>query len=137
MESYQISKMTLSYQVSSYLDWMNNCRLQKTLWSLFKNLFLIFFFLFNRRQCRRSGAFVVNFEHISHLALVFLLLTLNRYLPAEILPFNILHDEVLSHFFNKRGVCQKIVICKDMPVIFYNKVKQMISRMLSSLELLS
>ena len=31
-----------------------------------------------RRQWRRSGVFTVNFEHISHLALVFLLLTLNR-----------------------------------------------------------
>ena len=27
---------------------------------------------------RRSGVFIVNFEHISHLVLVFLLLTLNR-----------------------------------------------------------
>ena len=27
---------------------------------------------------RRSGNFIVNFEHISHLVLVFLLLTLNR-----------------------------------------------------------
>ena len=31
-----------------------------------------------RRQCRRSGVFIVNFEHISHLALVFPLLTLSR-----------------------------------------------------------
>ena len=31
-----------------------------------------------RRQWRRSGVFIVNFEHISHLALVFLLLTLNK-----------------------------------------------------------
>ena len=31
-----------------------------------------------RRHWRRSGVFIVNFEHISHLALVFLLLTLNR-----------------------------------------------------------
>ena len=30
---------------------------------------------------RRSGIFVVNFEHISHLVLVFLLLTLNMRLP--------------------------------------------------------
>ena len=30
-----------------------------------------------RRQWYRSGIFIVNFEHISHLALVFLLLTLN------------------------------------------------------------
>ena len=29
------------------------------------------------RQWRRSGVFVVNFEHISHLVLVFMLLTLN------------------------------------------------------------
>ena len=31
----------------------------------------------HRRQWRRSGVFIVNFEHISHLVLVFLLLTLN------------------------------------------------------------
>ena len=31
-----------------------------------------------RRQWRRSGVFIVNFEHISHLVLVFLLLTLSR-----------------------------------------------------------
>ena len=31
-----------------------------------------------RRQWRRSGVFIVNFEHISHLLLVFLLLTLSR-----------------------------------------------------------
>ena len=30
-----------------------------------------------RRHKRRSGVFIVNFEHISHLVLVFLLLTLN------------------------------------------------------------
>ena len=30
-----------------------------------------------RRQWRRSGVFIVNFEHISHLVLVFLLLILN------------------------------------------------------------
>ena len=29
-----------------------------------------------RRQWRRSGVFFVNFEHIPHIALVFLLLTL-------------------------------------------------------------
>ena len=30
-----------------------------------------------RRQWRSSGAFIVNFEHVSHLVLVFPLLTLN------------------------------------------------------------
>ena len=31
-----------------------------------------------RRHCRRSGVFIVNFEHISHIVLVFPLLTLNK-----------------------------------------------------------
>ena len=31
-----------------------------------------------RRQWHRSGVFIVNFEHISHLVLVFLLLTLSK-----------------------------------------------------------
>ena len=31
-----------------------------------------------RRYCHRSGIFIANFEHTSHLALVFLLLILNR-----------------------------------------------------------
>ena len=35
-----------------------------------------------RRQWRRFGDFIVNFEHISHLALAFLLLTLNMQLPS-------------------------------------------------------
>ena len=35
-----------------------------------------------QRHWRRSGVFIVNFEHISHLVLVFLLLTFNRKLSA-------------------------------------------------------
>ena len=35
-----------------------------------------------RRQWCRSGVFIVNFEHISHLALVFLLLNLGREMPT-------------------------------------------------------
>ena len=38
-----------------------------------------------RRQSRRSGVFIVNFEHISHFVLVFLLLTLNMQLTAGLL----------------------------------------------------
>ena len=34
------------------------------------------------RQWRHSGVFIVNFEHVSHLVLVFLLLTLSRQMPA-------------------------------------------------------
>ena len=30
-----------------------------------------------RDHCRRSGIFIVNFEHVLHLVVVFLLLTLN------------------------------------------------------------
>ena len=32
----------------------------------------------NERQWSRVGVFIANFEHISHLFLVFLLLTLNK-----------------------------------------------------------
>ena len=37
-----------------------------------------------QRHWRCSGVFIVNFEYISHLALVFLLLTLRRQMPAGI-----------------------------------------------------
>ena len=36
----------------------------------------------SQRRWRRSGIFIVNFEHILHLVLVFLLFTLNMWLPA-------------------------------------------------------
>ena len=36
-----------------------------------------------RCQWRRSDVFIVNFEHISHLLLVFLLLTLSRKMPTD------------------------------------------------------
>ena len=36
------------------------------------------------RQWRHSGVFIVNFEHISYLVLVFLLLTLSKLMPPEI-----------------------------------------------------
>ena len=35
-----------------------------------------------RRYWRRSGVIIVNFEHIPDLALMFLLSTLSRYMPA-------------------------------------------------------
>ena len=40
-----------------------------------------------RRYWRRSGVFVVKFKPISHLVLVFLLLTLNRYMPTGMTTF--------------------------------------------------
>ena len=39
-----------------------------------------------RRQRRRSGIFTVNFEHILHLFLVFVLLYLNKYMLAGYIP---------------------------------------------------
>ena len=43
-----------------------------------------------RRQWRRPGVFIVNFEYISHLVLVFLFLTLNRLMPVGMFKVNIL-----------------------------------------------
>ena len=40
------------------------------------------------RHRRRSGVFIVNFEHILHFFLVFLLLTLNKWILAEIVVFS-------------------------------------------------
>ena len=37
------------------------------------------------RQWRRCGVFIVNFDHISHLVLVFLLLTLSRWMSAGLI----------------------------------------------------
>ena len=39
-----------------------------------------------QRQWLCSGVFIVKFEHISHLVLVLLLLTLNRQMPTGLLP---------------------------------------------------
>ena len=39
-------------------------------------------FKVNKEDRRRSGIFIVNFEHISHFVLVFLLLALSRQMPA-------------------------------------------------------
>ena len=38
-----------------------------------------------RHQWRHSGVFIVNFEHIPHIVLVFPLLTLNKQMPAELI----------------------------------------------------
>ena len=43
----------------------------------FSLVLLINMLLIKKHVTRRSGVFIVDFEHISHLVLVFLLLTLN------------------------------------------------------------
>ena len=45
--------------------------------------------LYTILRWRRPGIFIVNFEHISHFALLFLLLTLSRQMPAG----NMIHYE--------------------------------------------
>ena len=54
-----------------------------------------------RPHWRRSGVFIVNFEHISHLVLVFLLLTLNMQIPTE-LNWNSLKNDYFSKLAKNR-----------------------------------
>ena len=60
-----------------------------------------------RRHWCRSGVFIVNFEHISHLVQVFLLLTLNKYLPAGWSTCKYVVSDVLSNLKFKRYVAIK------------------------------
>ena len=60
----------------------------------------------NSKDWRRSGIFNVNFEHILHLVLVFLLLTLSKQMPAgrsiyindKILSFSRYYEIILIFF---------------------------------------
>ena len=65
-----------------------------------------------RCQCHRSGVLIVNFEHIPHLVLVLLLLTLNKYLPAglEIVKYYL-------HYQEKYGVHGLCVFCQKYSVV--------------------
>ena len=64
------------YLVGIYLLKVNN-RNTRTWWEICSKLTTP-----ERRHWRRSGVFIVNFEHISHLVLLFLLLTLSTELPT-------------------------------------------------------
>ena len=56
------------------------------------------------RHWRRFGVFIVNFEHISHLFLGFLLLTLRRKLPIGYLYLNDSFARVyLKKWWNKKN----------------------------------
>ena len=48
------------------------------------------------RYWRRSGVFIVSFEHISHLVLVFLLLTLNMQMPTGLFSFGEVFNDHLK-----------------------------------------
>ena len=79
---YCLFSLSLSPWLHALFDYQ--CQIKSTkcfsrcIW--FNNRFrglLLEHVLLQRRQWRRSGVFIVNFEHISHLVLVFVLLTLN------------------------------------------------------------
>ena len=57
-----------------------------------------------RRQCRRSGVFIVNFEHISKFVQVFLLLTLNGPKPIRLLLLLAFMNIEKSHHFYRNGL---------------------------------
>ena len=70
-------------------------------------------------EWRRSGIFIVNFEHISHLVLLFLLLTLTRQMPAGIR----LSGLLLTQFWTSFKIVSivppgKLWIFKDYPSSF-------------------
>ena len=62
-------------------------------------------------QWLHFGVFVVNFEHVSHLALVFLLLTLNKKIPTGLFHF-------LQHQEQTINYCFKFLLLKTI----YGKV---------------
>ena len=64
---------------------------------------------------RRSGVFIVNFEHISHLVLVFLLLTLNMEMPMG----------MQNHAFTSEDInpSQPIVNFILKLVVWFTKIK--------------
>ena len=76
-----------------------------------------------RHQWRRPGVFIVNSEHISHLVLVSLLLTLNKYFPAWLRVEN----------FRKR----KFIDCREKTIHVSMKTILVLTRNLMSLLLLS
>ena len=73
------SKVTLNIPASNYMFKVNN-RTTRTRCEICSDVTIK---TTEQRQWRRSGVFIVNFEQISHLVLVFLLLTLSRQMPAE------------------------------------------------------
>ena len=68
-----------------------------------------------RRHCRRSGVFIVNFEYISHLVLVFLLLTLGREMPDGLIKFRV---KPFSNYYDDFNIVNsKKVDLKDVELI--------------------
>ena len=58
-----------------------------------------------RHQLHRSGVFFINFEHISHLFQVFLLMTLNKWMFADILA-----DFIIQCYFSFQAFTNCIIL---------------------------
>ena len=69
-----------------------------------------------RRHWRRSIVFIVNFEHISHLVLMFLLLALSRWMPAGI------PDNIYLLKINNRNIRKRSEICSKLTKSHQNNV---------------
>ena len=63
------------------------------------------------RQWRCFAVFIFNFEHLSHLVLVFLLLTLNTYMPT---------GNIIRERFYQKLIFQNI-LCANIDVFLNNK----------------
>ena len=74
MKQSRLAKIFYHYPVGSYMFKVNNIN-TRTRREICSQLTIK---TPERRQWRRSGVFIVNFEHILHLVLMFLLLILRR-----------------------------------------------------------
>ena len=77
-----------------------------------------------RRQWRRCGVFIVNFEDISYFVLVFLLLTLNIKLPAGIEITSELFDVMTSNFKQTVSDSRSSSQCKRSQISWWRHKKQ-------------
>ena len=73
---HKIESSLFSFQISSQIP-VQPVLVQSQQWKLQNNVFLLLNILFSIIKCR-SANFVVDFEQISHIVLVFPLLTLNK-----------------------------------------------------------
>ena len=70
-----------------------------------------------RRYWRRSGVFIVNFEHFSHLVLLILFLTLSRWISAE---------SVLNTSFDLNKSMRKDIYLNVKLVLLQLKIRKII-----------
>ena len=75
------------------------------------NMFQVYKKDTRRRHWRRSSVFIVSFEHISHLVLVFLLLTLKMHLPAGMSSQLVVHRT--KYVYNQKQNVRYVIVRSD------------------------